>query len=94
MAQESVYTTQRTEWQALYTALSRLYAAYGSRSPLEGIALKAAAIITPLLLQQPSGKPTYRDNVALLTRRLKLWEEGSIAELSEKVQQLVKSQSY
>ena len=57
-------------------ALTRLYAAYGSRSPMEIIALKAAAVVTPLLLQQPAGKPTYRDNVAHLLRRLKLWDEG------------------
>ena len=62
-------------------ALSKLFAAYGERSPLECISLKAAAIITPLLLQQPSGKPTYRDNVNHLTRRLLLWEEGNIREL-------------
>ena len=62
-------------------ALSFLFAAYGERSPTECIALKAAAIITPLLLQQPSGKPTYRDNVNHLTRRLLLWDEGNIKEL-------------
>ena len=45
------------------------------------IALKAASILTPLLLQQPCGKPTYRDNVNHLTRRLLLWEEGHIKEL-------------
>ena len=61
--------------------LSRLFIAYGERSPIECIALKAAAVITPLLLQQPSGKPTYRDNVNHLTRRLVLWEEGRIREL-------------
>ena len=62
----------------LTQALSRLFAAFGERSPMECIALKAAAILTPLLLQQPCGKPTYRDNVNHLTRRLLLWEEGHI----------------
>ena len=57
-------------------ALVRLFAAYGERSPIECIALK-----TPLLLQQPAGKPTYRDNVTHLLRRLVLWEEGKIIEL-------------
>jgi hypothetical protein len=56
--------------------LSRLFAAYGERSPLEVIALKAAAIMAPLLLQQPLGKPTYRDYVNHLGRRLQLWEDG------------------
>ena len=62
-------------------ALARLFIAYGERSPIECIAFKAAAVITPLLLQQPSGKPTYRDNVNHLIRRLALWEEGKIREL-------------
>ena len=62
-------------------ALSRLFVAYGERSPIECIALKAAAVITPLLLQQPSGKPTYKDNVNHLTRRLVLWDDGKIREL-------------
>src|SRR5439155_26339397 len=62
-------------------ALGRLFAAYGERSPMECIALKAAAVLTPLLLQKPMGKPTYRDNMEHLTRRLVLWDEGNIKEL-------------
>jgi hypothetical protein len=77
------------------SALARLYDAYGSRSPMESIALKAAAIIAPLLLQQPAGKPTYRDNVNHLTRRLKLWDEGNINDLIKEgstiQEQLIKS---
>ena len=53
-------------------AMARLYEGYALRSPLESIALKAAAVITPLLLQQPAGKPTYRVMSAHLLRRLKL----------------------
>jgi hypothetical protein len=79
-------------------ALSRLYAAYGARSPMESIALKAAAILAPLLLQQTAGKPTYRDNVGHLTRRLKLWEDGNIDDLikeGETIQaQLAKSKKF
>jgi hypothetical protein len=37
--------------------------------------------MAPLLLQQPAGKPAYRENVKHLTRRLQLWEAGSIREL-------------
>ena len=37
--------------------LGLLLAAYGEKGPLECIALKAAAILTPLLLQKPAGKP-------------------------------------
>ena len=43
--------------------------------------MKAAAVITPLLLQQPSGKPTYRESAVHLLRRLKLWDEEKIGEL-------------
>ena len=52
-------------------ALAHLIASYGERSPLECIALKGAAILAPLLLQQPMGKSTYRENIEHLTRRLK-----------------------
>jgi hypothetical protein len=48
---------------------------------MECIALKAAAILAPLTLQQPMGKPTYRDNIGHLTRRMQLWDEGNIKEL-------------
>ena len=42
-------------------ALTRLYEGYALRSPLECIDFKAAAVIALLLLQQPSGKPIYRE---------------------------------
>ena len=59
-------------------ALTKLYEAYSTRSPLKGVAFKAAALLAPLLLQQPAGKPAYRLNVDNLNRRLKLWDDGSI----------------
>ena len=62
-------------------AKAEMYAAYGERSPMECIALKAAAIMAPLLLQQPAAKPAYRDNVKHLARRLELWQAGNIREL-------------
>ena len=61
--------------------LARLYNAYAQKSPQECIALKAAAVITPLLLQQPAGKPSYRKNKDHLERRLSLWQEGKINQL-------------
>ena len=48
---------------------------------MEAIALKAASLMVPLLLQQPMGKSTYRENTAHLLRRLDLWEQGNISEL-------------
>ena len=53
-------------------AFTRLLEGYGLRSPVESIAFKALAVITPLLLQKPAGKLTYRDTSAHLLRRLKL----------------------
>ena len=37
--------------------------------------------MAPLLLQQASGKPSYKRNAAHLERRLSLWEAGSISAL-------------
>ena len=66
--------------------LSSLYLAWGERSPLESIALKAAAIMVPLLLQQPKGKTSYRENAGHLQRRMALWEEGNITELIDEAE--------
>ena len=62
-------------------ALTRLYEAYGTHSPLECVAFKAAAVLVPLLLQQPAGKPTYKETSAHLARRLLLWDEGRLSDL-------------
>ena len=69
-----------------------LLAAYGEKGPLECIALKAAAILTPLLLQKPAGKPTSCDNVNHLSRRLQLWDAGNFKELLREGGQLESSQ--
>src|SRR5262249_13358204 len=62
-------------------ALTFLYSSYADRSPLEGVALKAASIMAPLLLQQPPGKSSYRENSDHLSRRMQLWDQGKIREL-------------
>jgi hypothetical protein len=61
--------------------LTRLYSAYADASALECVTFKAAAIITPLLLQQPPGKPNYAENRNHLARRLELWHAGNIKDL-------------
>ena len=61
--------------------LARLITSYGERSEQEGIALKAAALMAPLLLQQPNGKPTYKNNTANLARRLVTWHQENFNEL-------------
>lgn len=65
------YTIDKTE----------LYDAYGGRSPKECIALKAAKIMAPLLLQQPADKPNYTANKGHLMRRLQLLRDGDINKL-------------
>ena len=62
-------------------ALSKLYIDYGECTALESIALKAASIFTPLMLQQPLAKSSYKENKAHLARRLTLWDEGNIKQL-------------
>jgi hypothetical protein len=61
--------------------LARLYGAYGEGTALECIALKAAAIFAPLMLQNPVGKSSYKENSGHLSRRLELWNQGNIREL-------------
>ena len=50
-------------------------------SPLKSTALKAIHVMSPLLLQKPSENSKSKDNLVLLERRLKLWEEGNISNL-------------
>ena len=61
--------------------IARLYTCYSDKSPQECIALKAAAIMVPLLLQQPAGKPSYNKNKGHLDRRLGLWKDGKFEDL-------------
>ena len=53
-------------------ALSRFFADYANKTPLERIALRAAAILGPLLLQKVTVKSTYKENVKHLERRLEM----------------------
>ena len=62
-------------------ALSRLFTAYANKTPLEHVALRAAAILGPLLLQKVAVKSTYKENVKHLERRLEMWRKGEIREL-------------
>ena len=49
-------------------AKAEMYAAYGEKSPMECIALKAAAIMAPLLLQQPAEARLSRQRQASRTQ--------------------------
>ena len=62
------------------TELARLWKAYATASPLELIALKAAAVMCVLLLQKPHVKSKAHDHKLCLERRLGLWSKGPVSE--------------
>ena len=59
--------------------LTRLFQAYVSDSALQSVALKAAMVLPSLVLQKPSKKS--KNHPGLITRRLKLWQDGQLTEL-------------
>ena len=61
--------------------MSRLFRAYSESTALEAVAIKAATILPPLLLQKPHPKARVKDPILCLQRRLGLWREGNISEL-------------
>ena len=61
--------------------LAKLYESYGSASAMECIALKAAMVLPPLLLQKPHRQSKSREHIKCLERRLQLWREGDITTL-------------
>ena len=64
--------------------LSCLFRYYANDSALEAIALKAAMIMPPLLLQNPSVFSKQKENIKCLERRLLLWKDGDISALLKK----------
>ena len=66
--------------KAVVMELSRLFKAFATASSLESVALKAAFILPPLLLQRHKD---LRDgtNRKVLDRRLKSWKQGHLQEL-------------
>ena len=49
---------------------------------LESVALKAALVMPILLLQKPSQKAKTRDLITCLERRMKIWHDGDLNELT------------
>ena len=60
------------------TELAKLYDGYGSASAMESVALKAAMVLPPLLLQKPHRQSKSREHIKCLERRLLHWREGDI----------------
>ncbi len=61
--------------------LARLYRAFATASALEGIALKAASVMTALVLQRPYTHSKTKLHVKCLQKRIELWCKGLIEEL-------------
>lgn len=66
--------------KALVSELARLFSAFVSGSALESVALKAATILPPLLLQKPLRNSKAKDHTRL-ERRLKSWQAGDLIDL-------------
>ena len=58
--------------------LSSLFRAYCDSTALETVALKAAMVLPPLLLQRPHCRSTNHDHKRCLECRLQLWKEGDL----------------
>ena len=61
--------------------LAGLYQRFGVGATGDGLALKAAMVMTQLLLQQPVGCQNVREHRQHLERRLGLWEQGDVNNL-------------
>ena len=62
--------------------LSRLFLALASASSMETVALKAATVLLILLLQKPHHRSKAKEHVACLERRLSIWKEGNLNDLT------------
>ena len=67
--------------KAFVLEMARLFNAFATGSALESIALKAASILPPLLLQKPSRSSKMKDHIKCLERRLKTWRAGDLMDL-------------
>ena len=67
--------------KAFANELARLFRSYADSSALECIALKAAMILPPLLLQKPTPKSKAQDHTVCLERRLLSWKVGNVESL-------------
>ena len=67
--------------KAFVSELAWLFQSYAEGSALECIALTAAMILPPLLLQKPCPKSKAREHSKCLEQRLKIWKAGDILSL-------------
>ena len=62
--------------------VSQTVKAFAAGSALESVALKAALVLPILLLQKPSQKAKTGDLITCLERRMKIWHDGDLNELT------------
>lgn len=70
-----------TAGKAFVSELARMYNAFGLKSSLELISLKAAVLLPILLLQKPAQRSKAKDHKAALERRLDTWKNGDLDDL-------------
>ena len=61
--------------------LTKLFNAWIVDSPLKKKAMKAAMIMSSLLLQKPSKESKSKDQLKALEQTMELWQSGDILEL-------------
>ena len=67
--------------RAFVSEMAGLFRSYAEGSALESIAITAAMILPPLLLQKPTLKSKPREHASCLERRLQCWRAGDIESL-------------
>ena len=67
--------------KAFVNELARLFAAFASGTTLESVSIKATIVLPHLVLQKPHRSSKPKDHASSLERRMKLWEQGDLAEL-------------
>ena len=67
--------------RAFVDELSRLHLAYGTASALKSVALKAAIVLSILLLQKPTKRLKIKEHTQCLERRLRSWSNCNLEEL-------------
>ena len=77
-----------TEGAKFVKEMGRLLRLFANGSGLKSIALKAAMILSSLMLMKPSKKTKAKEERSHLKRRLKLWEKGEIRQLKDEAEVL------
>ena len=67
--------------KSFVSELAKLFKALASRSAMESIAVKAAIVLSILLLQKPSSTSKAKEHSNCLDRCLRKWLDGDLNEL-------------